>query len=108
MMHNLNILSLIMKMHPNVMENYYTESFKSKNGEIENTLSYGTAKTMVVSELCRLLHNENMVPITVDVTGDGARLLRLAALISFCVDVNFVHPTKKKKLLHQIMFWPKP
>ena len=35
MMHNLSILSLIMKMHPNVMENYYTESFKSKNGEIE-------------------------------------------------------------------------
>ena len=81
---------------------WYYAGFKSKNEIKYLILRY--RRNQVVSELCRLLHNENMVPITVDVTGDGARLLRLAALISFCVDVNFVHPTKKKNYCIRLCF----
>ena len=95
-MYKLGMFSSIFRVNSNV-SNCHNRNLGDENEGIQKNLSYGVAKSMVVSELCRLICNDSRVSLTLHIHGNDARLLRMAALISYLADLRFMHSRNMKK-----------
>ena len=99
MMYKLGIFAQILRVYPYITDKRSHRYPQSKNVEVQMNLSYGVAKSMVLSELCRLLHYDSRIITTLHIHGEDAKLLRMAAIISFCADDKYTHPAKTKKTI---------
>lgn len=72
------------------------------SSNVEKQFIWGVASSLVVSDLCRLISSEGTFS-NIQVSGENIRLVRLAALLSFCDGVQCKNPAKANGRLISLM-----